>query len=209
MDGSFPCSCAATLPSLCYMQRDCLVGTDPDVLCWFFFFWVSQRRCCRFRQRTLNSFMAIPTLCALCSTSGPMSNSRDNVQASDFMNDEEGTQELCSQAACWLFGSQGSLLLRPDQASDLALQDCSAPSEDQIQVAASVHAASYRATTYFLLSLFALSSSSIMPGHDARATQSQFAWTHPTSSLLPLPRHCGLHSPESHPFAGLVGAAFL
>ena len=75
-----------------------------------------------------------PTLGALCSTSGPVSNSRGYVQASDFVNDGEGTQELSRHAACWLFGSQGSSLPKPGQASDLASQECSAPSEEQLQV---------------------------------------------------------------------------
>ena len=41
-----------------------------------------------------------------------------NLQASDFMNDEAGTKELCGHAAHWLFESPSSMLSTPDQASD-------------------------------------------------------------------------------------------
>ena len=69
---------------------------------------------------------------------------RSFMQASDFMNDEEGTVELCRQAAHWIFGPQASLLARPDQAPEHATtEECgtaavseegSAVSEDRVQV---------------------------------------------------------------------------
>ena len=56
------------------------------------------------------------------------------MQASDFMNDEAGTQELCRHVAHWLFGSTRNLP-RPDQPSDQAgSQHCGALSEDQIKI---------------------------------------------------------------------------
>ena len=62
--------------------------------------------------------------------------SRDHLQVSDFMNDEEGTQELCRHAARWLFGCQGAPLpkITPDVDSDQAQNAPSAPSEYQILV---------------------------------------------------------------------------
>lgn len=57
------------------------------------------------------------------------------VQASEFMHDEEGTQELCRQAASWLFGAPGSLMPSPELASDQACSEgFEALSEDDTQV---------------------------------------------------------------------------
>ena len=75
---------------------------------------------------------------ALCSTSGPAyirATTNNCVQASEYMNDEEGVQELCKQAARWLFESTESVLPRPHQASDqAAAQRHSEPSVDRFQV---------------------------------------------------------------------------
>ena len=58
-----------------------------------------------------------------------------HMPASDFMNDEEGVQELCRQAARWLFGYPRSLLPRSEQAShQAASQDSGLPSADRLQV---------------------------------------------------------------------------
>lgn len=60
---------------------------------------------------------------------------RNFVQASDFVNDEKGTQELCTQAARWLFGCPRSVFPRADQDSDHeASQEGEAPTEDQLKV---------------------------------------------------------------------------
>ena len=60
---------------------------------------------------------------------------RECLQASDFMNDEEGTKVMCRHAAHWLFESPGSMLSRPDQASDrVASQNSAAASEERTQV---------------------------------------------------------------------------
>ena len=71
------------------------------------------------------------TPCSLQNTRPCVDQSRKYKQASDFMNDEEGVQELCKQAARWLFGS----LPIPDQASDQAAShEHGAPIERRIQV---------------------------------------------------------------------------
>ena len=60
---------------------------------------------------------------------------RSFVQVSDFMNDEEGIEQLCRLAACWLFGLPGSLQLRATvEAYNQAAADYIAPCEDQVQV---------------------------------------------------------------------------
>ena len=55
-----------------------------------------------------------------------------SVQASDFMSDEEGVQELCRQGALWLFGR---LVPTVGEASDEeASEGFCVPSEDKIKV---------------------------------------------------------------------------
>ena len=76
------------------------------------------------------------------------------VQASDFMNDEEGVQELCRQGAHWIFGSRGSVS-KPELAHDrqAALQKFGALSEDRVQVRCFCASKTCSATPYCQLSV--------------------------------------------------------
>lgn len=112
-----------------------VVGT-----CLALLYQASQCRCWGSREWLLNTSMASisnSTSCTLQRIWPCADQSRDHMQASDFMIDEEGTRELCRHAARWLFGPQRILLPKPYHASDLASQEYSVPSEKKIQVRSS------------------------------------------------------------------------